>query len=76
MSWQKYIHYIEIKYFSTEIWNKIKAIKGFLHHCLPSTNTMMLDLQQISDALTEALKKNISDKIMTFKNTIENNIIN
>lgn len=84
-SWQKYTNSININTSSTEIWNKIRAIKGIPYNRLPPVlqhnNTFLSTPLDITEAFAEVFQKNSSDLnydpvFTTFKNNYEINITN
>lgn len=62
---EKYTNSIIINTSSTEIWNKIKAIKGMPYNRLPPVlqhnNTSLSASSDITEAFAEVFQKNSSD---------------
>ena len=63
--WKKYTSFIYINTSSTEIWNKIKAIKGISYHRLPSilqyNNTPLSTSSYITKVFAKIFQKNSND---------------
>ncbi|KAL5244817.1 hypothetical protein ACI65C_012227 [Semiaphis heraclei] len=79
-TWQKYTSSINTNTPSTEVWNKIKAIKGISYHRLPlvlqHNNNSLSTPSDITKAFAEVFQKNSSDsnydpEFATFKDNFE-----
>jgi hypothetical protein len=79
-AWKKYTSSINTNTPSTEIWNKIKTIKGISYHRLPSIlqhkNTSLSTPSDISKAFAEVFQKNSSNsnydpEFASFKDNFE-----
>lgn len=84
-AWKKYTSSINTNTSSTEIWNKIKAIKGISCHRLPPilqhNNTSLSTLPDIAKAFAKIFQKNSSTSnyelaFGIFKDNVEHNQIN
>ncbi|KAL5243308.1 hypothetical protein ACI65C_010718, partial [Semiaphis heraclei] len=84
-SWQQYTNSIKYNSSSTEIWKKIKAIKGITHQPLPPflkhNDTLLSSPSAISDAFAQSFAKNSCDTnfdpaFSQYKHSIENAITN
>ncbi|KAL4083864.1 hypothetical protein QTP88_029180 [Uroleucon formosanum] len=82
-SWQKYTSSINANTSPTEMWNKIKSIKGINHQLLPpnllfNDDTLSLP-SDIAEAFAQQFKKNsdcsnYDPEFIKFKNTVEDNL--
>lgn len=82
-SWQKYTSSINPNTSPTEMWNKIKSIKGINHQPLPpnlhfNDDTLSLP-SDIAEAFAQQFKKNsdcsnYDPEFIKFKNTVEDNL--
>lgn len=79
-SWQKFTNSFNLNTHPTEMWNKIKSIKGINHQSLPpnlisNNNTLTLP-SDIAEAFAQNFKKNsdcsnYDPEFLNFKNTVE-----
>lgn len=84
-SWHKYTNSINTIISSTEMWKKIKAIKGINHQTLPSilhkNDTILSSPTNIAETFAQFFEKNSCDSnydpdFIHFKNTEDKNITN